>query len=103
MQIPQPAEDTAGEVTVSGNVGRLAATIDRLRREIHDAQLAAEGRALIALARESWSNGCAAVRPRPPSSWRRSPSRRGSHSWSWPPTSSIRRPRTVSATPPATS
>ncbi|MDP9842409.1 PP2C family protein-serine/threonine phosphatase [Streptosporangium lutulentum] len=51
MQIPQPAEDTAGEVTVSGNVGRLAATIDRLRREIHDAQLAAEGRALIALAR----------------------------------------------------
>lgn len=35
----------------SGNVGRLAATIDRLRKEIHDAQAAAEGRALIELAK----------------------------------------------------
>ncbi|MEV0587178.1 SpoIIE family protein phosphatase [Nonomuraea sp. NPDC050310] len=35
----------------AGTVGRLAATIERLRREIQEAQLAAEGRALIELAR----------------------------------------------------
>jgi serine phosphatase RsbU (regulator of sigma subunit)/PAS domain-containing protein len=33
------------------NVGRLAATIERLRREIQDAHLAADGRALIELAK----------------------------------------------------
>ena len=46
----------------------------------------------------------AAARPRPPGSWRRWPSRPGSRSWSWPPTSSTRRPRTAcQRAPPATS
>ncbi|MER7504401.1 SpoIIE family protein phosphatase [Nonomuraea pusilla] len=56
MQSPQqPAVPTrqgapapAGSET---NVGRLAATIERLRREVQEAQLAAEGRALIELAK----------------------------------------------------
>ncbi|MFG1682544.1 SpoIIE family protein phosphatase [Nonomuraea sp. NPDC049269] len=41
------AEAPAGDA----NVGRLAATIERMRRQIQDAHLAAEGRALIELAK----------------------------------------------------
>ena len=51
MQMSQRPEDPIGQVEASSNVGRLAATIDRLRKEIQDAQLAAEGRALIELAK----------------------------------------------------
>ncbi|MGW1978149.1 GAF domain-containing SpoIIE family protein phosphatase [Streptomyces sp. NPDC001889] len=49
-----PAEPTAGagdEVTASTPVGRLAATVERLRREVRAAQAAADGRALVELAK----------------------------------------------------
>jgi serine phosphatase RsbU (regulator of sigma subunit)/PAS domain-containing protein len=46
-----PADATSGPARDVTNVGRLAATIERLREEIRQAQHAAEGRALIELAK----------------------------------------------------
>ncbi|MFG1957525.1 SpoIIE family protein phosphatase [Nonomuraea sp. NPDC049028] len=47
----QPGTAHAEASADDANVGRLAATIDRLRKEIQDAHLAADGRALIELAK----------------------------------------------------
>ena len=44
--LPAPAPSEA-----VSNLGRLAVTIDRLRRQIQEAQRAAEGRALIEVAK----------------------------------------------------
>ncbi|WP_374936212.1 ANTAR domain-containing protein, partial [Streptomyces sp. SM1] len=48
-----PGHPTAGPAGVSADspVGRLAATVDRLSREVRAAQAEAEGRALIELAK----------------------------------------------------
>ncbi|MEU7895117.1 SpoIIE family protein phosphatase [Nonomuraea sp. NPDC049152] len=49
--MPSPHPDERAPDPAVGNVGRLAATIERLREQIARAQLAAEGRALIELAK----------------------------------------------------
>ncbi|TWV53544.1 SpoIIE family protein phosphatase [Streptomyces misionensis] len=46
-----PVDDVAAEVSATSPVGRLAATVERLRREVRTAQAEAEGRALIELAK----------------------------------------------------
>ncbi|MFG3250240.1 SpoIIE family protein phosphatase [Streptomyces sp. NPDC048187] len=47
----RPAASDLGDMTPSSPVGRLAATVDRLSREVRAAQAEAEGRALIELAK----------------------------------------------------
>ncbi|MEV6839266.1 SpoIIE family protein phosphatase [Streptomyces sp. NPDC051133] len=46
-----PAEAVAADAPATSPVGRLAATVERLRREVRTAQAEAEGRALIELAK----------------------------------------------------
>ncbi|MFD3872879.1 SpoIIE family protein phosphatase [Streptomyces sp. NPDC058623] len=48
---PQTDTQPPRDVTHTGNVGRLAATVERLRQEALEAQEAADGRALIELAK----------------------------------------------------
>ncbi|MFE0674206.1 SpoIIE family protein phosphatase [Streptomyces sp. NPDC058867] len=49
--VPRTAADTGHAPGRATGVGRLAATVERLRREIRDAHAAADGRALIELAK----------------------------------------------------
>ena len=93
------AADTSAEAPAGDtNVGRLAATIERLRRQIQDAQ-PGRRRAGPDRAGQGHPGRAAALRPRRgrPPARRRSPSRPGCRSWSSPPTSSTRPPRTASA------
>ncbi|QLJ06446.1 SpoIIE family protein phosphatase [Streptomyces sp. NEAU-sy36] len=46
-----PVDDVAADVPAGSPVGRLAATVERLRHEVRTAQAEAEGRALIELAK----------------------------------------------------
>nr|WP_229816353.1 SpoIIE family protein phosphatase [Streptomyces lucensis] len=52
MPVPRPHPDPApADAPATSPVGRLAATVERLRREVRTAQAEAEGRALIELAK----------------------------------------------------
>ncbi|WP_443065511.1 SpoIIE family protein phosphatase [Streptomyces sp. NBC_00557] len=51
VSAPLPPADVSGDVPASSPVGRLAATVERLRREVRVAQAEADGRALIELAK----------------------------------------------------
>lgn len=71
-------------------VGRLAATVERLRREVREAQAEADGRALIELAKGILVERLGCGRRRPRGSSPNSPGRQGCRLSSSPSTSSTR-------------
>ncbi|MGW5372770.1 ANTAR domain-containing protein, partial [Streptomyces sp. NPDC004011] len=50
-EFPGPARETGSGAPITTPVGRLAATVERLRGEVRAAQAEAEGRALLELAK----------------------------------------------------